>query len=232
MNFLPPLPDASGWGWLAATMLLYLAFARLHKHLYGHVLAHPLLLSVAAIITILELSDLPAADYAAGGDWLLLWLAPAIVALAVPVYDNLAQVRAQLPAFAAAVLAGVSTAIFTALAVGWLFDVPHAGMLALTTKSITSGIALAVAGDIGAPPALAAGLVIATGIIGVVLGVPLFRFLGLADTPAAGVAFGVAAGGIGTAEALRRDARAGAFAALGMGITGALVGVVLPLFFL
>ena len=81
---------------------------------------------------------------------------------------------------------------------------------------------------IGGIPALTAVLVVITGIFGAVIAGGLLRLLRIRDEAAKGLAMGVSAHGIGTATAFQHDRERGAFAGLGMALSGAITALLLP----
>ena len=81
----------------------------------------------------------------------------------------------------------------------------------------------------GGIPSLAAVLVILTGVSGSVMAKYVLDGLRITDHGVRGFAVGIAAHGIGTARAFQVSEQAGAFAALAMGLNGALTALLLPL---
>jgi putative effector of murein hydrolase len=88
---------------------------------------------------------------------------------------------------------------------------------------------MGIAERIGGIPSLTAVLVIITGVLGAVAARYVFDAIKLRDQAISGFALGVAAHGIGTARAFQVSEQAGAFAALAMGLNGALTALLLPL---
>ena len=128
----------------------------------------------------------------------------------------------------AALVAGSTTAVASALGIAWMLGL-RGGMLAsLAPKSATAPVAIGISEAIGGSPTLTAVLVILTGIIGAVVATPLLNLLGLKDWRARGFSVGVAAHGIGTARALQVHPTAGAFAGLGMGLNAVLTAFLAP----
>jgi putative effector of murein hydrolase len=125
-------------------------------------------------------------------------------------------------------LTGSLTAAFSAIAVARLFDASLPTQLSLAPKSVTTPIAMGIAESIGGIPSLTAVLVIATGILGAVAGRYVFNFLRINDPAIRGFAIGIASHGIGTARAFQISEQSGAFAALAMGLNGALTALLLP----
>ena len=101
--------------------------------------------------------------------------------------------------------------------------------LALAPKSVTAAIAMGVAETLGADPALAAVLVITTGILGAMLAKPVLDLARVSHRAARGFAIGLAAHGIGTARAFQDNEVAGTFAGIAMGLNGLLTATLVPL---
>ena len=128
-----------------------------------------------------------------------------------------------------ALVAGSLTAALSAIAVARLFGASLPTQLSLAPKSVTTPIAMGIAERIGGMPSLTAVLVIVTGILGAVGARYVFDACAIRDPAIRGFAIGVASHGIGTARAFQVSEQAGAFAALAMGLNGALTALLLPL---
>ena len=130
----------------------------------------------------------------------------------------------------AALVAGSITAIGSAVLIAWLLGAPGPILASLAAKSVTAPIAMALTESIGGIPALAAVLVVLTGILGSVVVTPLMNALRITDYAARGFAVGVASHGIGTARAFQVSEEAGTFAGIAMGLNGALTALVFLMF--
>jgi putative effector of murein hydrolase len=232
MSDLPAWPDAAGIFWLAVTIALYVGLVRWRKKADNAAWAQPLLWGAGLIMAALLVFDIDLAVYQKGGDWLIYILALSTVSIAVPIYDNRHVIRAAAKPFFAAMTVGSFWAVASAWGLASWLDFDAALRATLATKSITSPFAYGAAEEIGGLPVLAMGIVIVTGNFGVLVAPHVFSFFGLHDIRAQGLALGVAAHGIGTAEAVRRSALMGSFAGLAMGLNGVLTSLVLPLVFL
>ncbi|AFZ68705.1 LrgB family protein [Deinococcus peraridilitoris] len=202
---------------LALTLLTYALGLTLQRR-WRSPLLNPTLTAAALLIPVLLLLGVPYGQYVQATTPLSSLLAPAVVALAVPMYRQRAllarQWRALLLGSALGTLTAVSVGAFTAHLVA--LERPVA--LALTTASATSPVALAVAQRLGGAPPLAATLAIVAGLIGAALLPALFDRLGLRSPLARGVAVGSVAHGIGTARMREESELAGAASTLGMGL--------------
>jgi predicted murein hydrolase (TIGR00659 family) len=215
--------------WLTVTLVIFVAATWLNGKLNGHPMAHPVLLAMVALIGLLLLTDTSYDVYFEGAQFIHFLLGPATVALAIPLYDNLHQVRRLWWPLLLACLVGVSVAVASAVGLAWLAGGRDQTLLSIAPKSVTTPIAMGIAEQIGGLPSLAAGIVLITGVVGAVAARPLFRLARIHDERAQGFALGIAAHGFGTAHALTISLRAGAFAGLGLGMAGLLTAFMLPL---
>ena len=215
---------------LTLTLLAYQAAFAIYRRSGNHPLANPVLIAVSALVAFLMLTGTRYETYFAGAQFVHFLLGPATVALAIPLYTQIRRVRAMLLPVVAGLLAGSATAALSAVAVARLLDASPATQLSLAPKSVTTPIAMGVAERIGGIPSLTAVLVIITGILGAVGGRYVFDALRVRDPAIRGFAIGVASHGIGTARAFQVSEQSGAFAALAMGLNGALTALLLPFF--
>ncbi|MDP2882344.1 MAG: LrgB family protein [Azonexus sp.] len=124
--------------------------------------------------------------------------------------------------------AGSLTAIVSAVLVARMLDASTSTQFSLAPKSVTTPIAMGIAERIGGIPSLTAVLVIITGILGAVGARFVFDAMKVRDPAIRGFAIGIASHGIGTARALQVNEQSGAFAALAMGMNGALTALLVP----
>ena len=231
----PPLEKL--WVYLAASPLLgltltlvaYQAAFALFRRSGGHPLANPVLIAVTLLVGFLMLTGTAYETYFAGAQFVHFLLGPATVALALPLYAQFRKVRAMARPVALGLIAGSLTAIVSAIAVARLLGASLPTQLSLAPKSVTTPIAMGIAERIGGIPSLTAVMVIVTGILGAVGGRYVFDALRIHDPAIRGFAMGIASHGIGTARAFQVSEQSGAFAALAMGLNGALTALLLPL---
>jgi predicted murein hydrolase (TIGR00659 family) len=215
--------------WLTVTLAIFIAALWLNRRLNGHPMAHPVLLAMLALIALLLATGTRYDVYFEGAQFIHFLLGPATVALALPLYENLRQIRRLWLLLLLSCLVGVSAAAGSAVGLAWLAGADSQTLLSVAPKSVTTPIAMGIAEQIGGLPSLAAGIVLLTGAVGAVAAGPLFRLAGIRDARAQGFALGIAAHGFGTAQALGISRRAGAFAGLGLGMAGLLTAFLLPL---
>jgi predicted murein hydrolase (TIGR00659 family) len=218
--------SASPLLWLTVTLTAYVAADRLAAACGRHPLANPVVLTAAMIVALLVVTGTPYGTYFDGAQFVHFLLGPATVALAIPLYRNLALVRRSLVPMAAALFAGSLTAMVSAVAIAWALGAPGEVVASLAPKSATAPIAMELSRSLGGIASLSAVLVVMTGIIGAVIVTPLMNAMKITDYAARGFAAGVASHGIGTARAFQVNEIAGTFAGIAMGLNGALTSLI------
>lgn len=214
--------------WLTATLIAYGIGDWAARASGRKPYVNPVLVAVVLLAGLLFLTRTPYPTYFEGAQFVHFLLGPATVALALPLLDNLGHVRRAALPIVAALLAGSTTAVISALAIARAFGLSDELMISLAPKSATAPVALGISDAIGGSPTLTAVLVILTGIIGAVVATPLLNLLRIRDWRARGFAVGVASHGIGTARAFQVHPTAGAFAGLGMGLNAILTALLAP----
>lgn len=214
---------------LTVTLLAYQCAYWLYIKARMNPLANPVAISVAVLVALLWFTDTPYETYFEGAQFVHFLLGPATVALAVPLFANLARMRRDLVPLAGALLAGSMTAVVSAMGIAWLAGAGPETVLSLAPKSVTTPIAMGIAEKLGGLPSLTAVLVVSTGIVGAVLARSVLVWLRIEDHAVSGFALGVAAHGIGTARAFQVSPTMGAFAGLAMGLNGIITAILFPL---
>jgi len=215
---------------LTATLVAWLVAVRIHLACGRHPLTNPVLIAVVLLAGGLLAAGVPYRDYFAGAQFVHFLLGPATVALAVPLYRQLALVRRSAAAAVAAVVAGGAFASAAGVAIALALSAAPEVTASLAPRSVTTPVAMGIAEAIGGLPSLTAVVVILSGIVGAALGPLVLDLMRVRDWRARGLAMGTAAHGIGTARALTVNATAGAFSGLAMGLNALATALLLPLF--
>ncbi len=213
---------------LTATLLAYSLGHWLYLRCGSTPLLHPVLVAVILLILILELGDISYASYFDGAQFVHFLLGPATVALAVPLYHQLDRLRSLWLPILFALGFGVVLGALSALGIARWLGATLETQLSLVPKSVTTPVAMGISETIGGVPSLTAVFVIATGIIGAVLGNGLLRLLRIRDDSVKGVALGIVAHGIGTARAFQLSPQMGAFSGLAMALSALASALLLP----
>ena len=214
---------------LGLTLIAYQAAIWISDRLGGHTLANPMLLCVGMIVALLLVTGTPYSVYFQGAQYVQFLLGPATVALAVPMYANLAQLRRSARALLPALLLGSLSAAGSAMLIARLLGASPTVVLSLAPKSVTTPIAMGISEQIGGQPSLTAVFVLMTGITAIVLYGPVMRLLRIQSWAARGLGAGTAGHGLATARVLLLSETAGAFGGAAIGLNGLVTAIIVPL---
>jgi putative effector of murein hydrolase len=205
-------------GAVALTMLAFRTSRAVNSR-FPSPLTTPVFLAVVGVTILLAACRVDYPSYRLGVEPLVALLGPATAALAVPLYKHRAIViRYFLPATTGLVLGAAST-LCAAVGLGTAFGLAPIVLRSIGIKSVTAPVAAELAALIGGNPALTVSLVVATGIIGAMLGPLILDRVRVTDPIARGLAFGTIATGIGTAQAATEGEMQGAVAGVAMGVS-------------
>lgn len=218
------------WWSLPLTLAVFFA-ARLLAKKVKISLLNPLLISMAVIIPLLLLINMPYARYFQGSALLNHLLQPAVVALAVPLYEQMHQIRARWKSIISICFIGSLTAMISGTAIAlWLGATPEIAATILP-KSVTTPIAMAVSDSLHGIPAISAICVLVAGVLGAVFGHMLLNLLRVRSKAARGLAIGNASHALGTARCAEIDFQEGAFSSLALVICGIITSLLAPFIF-
>jgi len=213
---------------VGGTVLVFDLARRLHRRL-GWALLHPVLVGIVAVIAALEALGVRYEAYDRGGRWLSFWLGPAVVALGVPLFRQMDQVRRGARALGVSLLAGGAVGIVSSCGVAALLGASPEVVRSLAPRSVTTPIAIEIARRAGGIPSLSAVVVILSGVLGAAVGPALLRAAGVRSRTALGIALGAAAHGVGTARAVEEGEVEAAGAGIAIGLMGVVTAVLTPL---
>lgn len=213
---------------IALTFGVYYAAKRLQAYT-GWVALNPILVAILVLIGFLKLTGLTYAHYAESASIIDFWLKPAIVALGVPLYLQLKNIRRQLIPLLVSQLVGcfvgIVSVVFTAKWLGASDEV----IISLAPKSVTTPIAMEVTQSMGGIPSLTAAIVVLVGLFGAVFGFKLLQVGRVKSPIAQGLSMGTASHAVGTSRAMEYGRKYGAFASLGLILNGLLTALFTPL---
>lgn len=216
---------------IVLTIAAFLAGAWLFARLRKPVWCPPVLLSAVLLAAALAMLPISFADYRHQAQWLTVLLGPATVALGVPLYQQIHHIRALWRPILVTIPVAATLAAFYALTLAALFGASPEVLASLAPKSVTAPIAIGITQQLGGSVPLMMGALLATGVIATLSVDFLGRRLGLTDERVLGLALGLNGHAIGTVRAFDISPTAGAFASLGMGLTGVFTALMLPVAF-
>ena len=149
------------------------------------------------------------------------------VALAIPLaamrYDDL-----PLKGIIGILIFASISAVALPMGLAYLLHMADSTIMAFATRAVTTPIAINIATLLHAPVSLAILIVILSGVIGAAFSPLILRHI--KDERASGLALGLAAHAIGTAQAWQRGSVAGRYAAFGMAVNAVFTAIWLPTF--
>lgn len=216
---------------VALTLGGYLMGNWLFRLLKRPVWLPPMLASAMLISAALFALAIDFADYREGAQWLSVLLGPATVALGVPLYQQMHHIRAMWrPILFTLPVAATLAAVYAVVIAGLLGASPEV-LASLAPKSVTAPIAIGITQQLGGSVSLMMGGLLITGIMATLFVDVVARWLSITDPRILGLALGLNGHALGTARAFEIGPTAGAFASLGMGLTGIFTALILPVAF-
>lgn len=166
--------------------------------------------------------------YNTSGHMIEFWLQPAVVALGVPLYQQLETIKKQFLPILMSELAGCLAGIISVVLIAKALGASKPVIMSLAPKSVTTPIAMEVTKSIGGIPSLTAAVVVCVGLLCAVAGYKTMGFARVNSPVAQGLSMGTAAHAMGTATSMDVSKVHGAYASLGLTINGILTSLLTP----
>lgn len=189
----------------------------------------PILITVASTIALIHYSDLTYESYKLNTVAISFWLKPSVVALAIPLYQNLDKVIANWRRLLMSVLVGSLSGIVSVVTISSWMGASELVVRSLAAKSVTTPIAIQITDGIGGDVAITAGVVALVGVFGAIIGESFLKMLRIKGVRAIGLATGSAAHGIGVAKITSKGDECSAFGAIGIVLNGVFTAVLTPI---
>ena len=212
---------------LAITFGIYYVARQIQKRT-GWVVLNPILITIAALIALLQLTGISYETYEQGGQYIEFWLKPAIVALGVPLYQNLGQIRRQLLPILMSQLVGCLVGLVSVTLIASALGASHEVIVSLAPKSVTTPIAMEVCKTSGGIPSLTAAIVVIVGLFGAIFGFKILEVWHVRNPFSQGISMGTAAHAVGTSRAMEKGETYGAYSSLGLILNGVLTALLTP----
>lgn len=193
-------------------------------------LLNPLLVAIILVILFLMGFGIPKEQYDSGGSFILFFLGPATVVLAVPLYKQIELLKKDLVPILLGILVGSTTSIMSVILLSRLFNVDLSIAVSMLPKSVTTAIGMEISKEIGGIVSLSVAVIVLTGITGAVIGPGLLKLFRITDEVAQGIAIGTASHAVGTSKAMELGETQGAMSGLSIGIAGIATVILVPLF--
>ena len=212
---------------LAITFGIYYVARQIQKRT-GWIVLNPILITIAALIALLQLTGISYETYEQGGLYIDFWLKPAIVALGVPLYQHLGQIRRQLLPILMSQLVGCLVGLVSVSLIASAMGASHEVIVSLAPKSVTTPIAMEVCRTSGGIPSLTAAIVVCVGLFGAVFGFKILEVWHVRNPFSQGISMGTASHAVGTSRAMEKGEIYGAYSSLGLILNGVLTALLTP----
>ncbi len=187
---------------------------------------NPLMIAIALVIGTLLVLHIPLEDYKKGGDFISLFLTPATVILAVPLYKNINSLKKDYVAILGGVIIGSVIAIFSVWAMAKAFGLSKELIASLIPKSITTPLGIELSTQMKGIPSVTVAAIIITGAFGAVFAEWILKVCKITDKTAKGIAIGTSSHALGTTKAVDLGETEGAMSGLAIGLAGLVTVIV------
>lgn len=188
----------------------------------GLVICNPLIIAIILVSAVLLIFRIPYESYNEGGAIINMFLAPATACLAVSIYTKIELLKKNWLPIVVGASCGSLASMGSVYLMCRLFKLDEAMTASLIPKSVTTPIAVGVAGSHGGIVPITVVAVIFTGILGSILAPTLIKIFHVDDPMTAGLSIGACSHAVGTSKAIELGETEGAMSGLAIGICGIL----------
>ena len=191
---------------------------------------NPLLLGIVIAMSVISFFNIPLDYFRKGGDYITFLLAPATIALALPLYRQLEKLKKNLVPILIGSIVGAITAILSTILLGKLLGIDKMLLVSFMPKSITTPIGIELSKLLGGIPAITIFSILVTGISGNVFAPLVCKYFRIKHPVAKGIGIGISSHAVGTSKALEMGEIEGAMSALSIVIAGIITFMIAPIF--
>lgn len=192
---------------------------------------NPLLIAIALVIIFLLIFNIDVSDYSKGADFINMFLGPATIVLAVPLYKQLHSLKKYLIPILSGVFIGSVICILSVIILCIVLKLDESIKVSLLSKSVTTPIGIEITNSLGGISSITILSIVLTGIVGSVIGPSICKIFKIKNEIAIGLALGTSAHAVGTSKALELGEVQGAMSSLSIGIAGLMTVFLAPLLY-
>lgn len=192
---------------------------------------NPLLIAISLVIIFLLIFNIDVSDYSKGADFINMFLGPATVVLAVPLYKQLSSLKKHLVPILSGVFIGSVLCIISVIIFCLILKLDESVKISLLSKSVTTPIGIEITNSLGGISSITILSIVLTGIVGSVLGPSICKIFKIKNEIAIGLAIGTSSHAVGTSKALELGEVEGAMSSLSIGIAGLMTVFLAPLLY-
>lgn len=192
-------------------------------------LFNPLLIAAILVIGFLKIFNIDFDTYNKGGQFINIFLGPATIVLAVPLYKNLPLLKKNFLPIFTGILVGSLVSILSVVSIAVFMGLDKTITVSLMAKSVTTPIGIEITNSLGGVSSITVLAIVLSGIIGAVVGPTIFKVLKINNPIAKGVSLGTASHAVGTSKALEIGETEGAMSSLSIGVAGIITVFLAPI---
>ena len=190
---------------------------------------NPLLTATILIIYFLKIFNIDFDTYNNGGQFINIFLGPATIVLAVPLYKKLNLLKENFLPIFSGILVGSLVSVLSVISIATFLGLDNSLTVSLLSKSVTTPIGLEITNSLGGSSSITVLAIVLSGIIGAIVGPTVFKVLKINNPISRGVSLGTASHAVGTSKALEIGEQEGAMSSLSIGVAGIVTVFLAPL---
>lgn len=190
---------------------------------------NPLLTATILIICFLKIFNIDFDTYNNGGQFINIFLGPATIVLAVPLYKKLNLLKENFLPIFSGILVGSLVSVLSVISISTFLGLDNSLTVSLLSKSVTTPIGIEITNSLGGSSSITVLAIVLSGIIGAIVGPTVFKVLKINNPISRGVSLGTASHAVGTSKALEIGEQEGAMSSLSIGVAGIVTVFLAPL---
>lgn len=190
---------------------------------------NPLLIATILIICFLKIFNIDFDTYNKGGQFINIFLGPATIVLAVPLYKNLNLLKENFLPIFFGILVGSLVSVLSVISISIFLGLDNSLTISLLSKSVTTPIGIEITNSLGGTSSITVLAIVLSGIIGAIVGPTVFKILKINNPISRGISLGTASHAVGTSKALEIGEQEGAMSSLSIGVAGIITVFLAPL---
>lgn len=192
---------------------------------------NPLLVAIVLVILFLKVFNIDFETYNQGGQFINMFLGPATVILAVPLYKQLSLLKKNFIPIIIGITLGCFISVISIILLSKGFGLDNNIIISLLPKSVTTPIGIEISNSLGGVTGVTVLAIVITGITGAIIAPVVCKIFRITNPVARGIGIGTASHAVGTSKALEIGETEGAMSSLSIGIAGLITVVIAPLCF-
>lgn len=192
-------------------------------------LFNPLLIAIILVIGFLKIFDIDFDTYNKSGQFINMFLGPATIVLAVPLYKQFELLKKNFIPIIIGITVGSLVGILSIIAISVFFKLDRLITISLLSKSVTTPIGIEITNQLGGLTPVTVLAIILSGIVGAIVAPTVCKVFKITNPVAIGVGIGTASHAVGTSKAFELGETEGAMSSLSIGIAGVITVFLAPL---